>query len=471
MTALRAFVLLGLTTVTLGGCGGGGGGGGTTGAVPPVSGVPISAGTPTPVPGPTATTPPTPGPTASAPPTPVPIPSIPPILPTPTPGPTSTPLTCASLSSISGYYPCDLQSAYRFPSLVAGSGQTIAIVAAFDDPTAESNLATYRATFGLSACTSANGCFRKVNQSGGGAYPAVNNGWAGEISLDVDMASAVCPNCRILLVEANSSSDSDLDAGVTEAVALGATVVSNSYGGDEYPAEAANEDAIFNHPGVAFVASTGDTGYNPNGQYPAASPYVTAVGGTTLVPSPLMRGWAETAWKNAGSFCSRYEPKPAWQSDPGCSTRMAADISADADPNTGVAVYQTTGGSGWMVYGGTSASAPIIAGAYALAGNAATIRDSSYPYTHRSGILDITGGSNGVCTTLYFCTALPGYDGPTGLGVPSGTSALSTGRQVLEARFKRAVSSGPSAQVCGNPPPGYRSCHAMVRLDIGQFTP
>jgi subtilase family serine protease len=324
-----------------------------------------------------------------------------------------------------GYGPADLQSAYKLASSTAGGGQTIAIVDAYDDPNAESDLGVYRSTFGLPACTTANGCFRKVNQSGGTNPPRANGGWAQEISLDLDMASATCPNCKILLVEASSASMSNLGTAVNTAVRLGATVVSNSYGGSESSYDTSYDSSYFNHPGVAITVSSGDNGYGV--QYPAASRYVTAVGGTSLNRASTTRGWSETAWSGAGSGCSAYDAKPSWQKDTGCSRRTVADVAAVADPNTGVAVYDSyayQGASGWLVFGGTSVAAPVIAGVYALAGNASSVTYGSYPYSHTASLFDVTSGSNGSCGGSYLCTAGAGYDGPTGLGTPNGTGAF-----------------------------------------------
>lgn len=324
-----------------------------------------------------------------------------------------------------GYNPPDLQSAYKLPSSTAGSGQTVAIVDAYDDPNAESDLGVYRSQFGIPACTTANGCFRKVNQSGGTSYPRANGGWAQEISLDLDMVSAVCPNCHILLVEASSSSLTNLGTAVNEAAKLGATEISNSYGGSESSSDTSYDSSYYNHPGIAITVSSGDSGYGV--EYPAASQYVTAVGGTSLSRASNTRGWSETAWSSAGSGCSSYDAKPTWQKDTGCSKRAVADVSAVADPNTGVSVYDSysyQGYSGWMVFGGTSVASPIIASVYALAGNAAGVTYGSYPYSHTSSLNDVTSGSNGSCGGTYLCTAGTGYDGPTGLGTPNGTGAF-----------------------------------------------
>jgi subtilase family serine protease len=298
----------------------------------------------------------------------------------------------------------------------------VAIVDAFDDPNAEADLGVYRSNNGLSACTTANGCFKKVNQNGvQGSYPPGNVGWAEEISLDVDMVSAVCPNCHILLVEANDNSFANLAAAVDEAAALGANEISNSYGGGEFSSE--TSDMSYNHPGIAITASSGDSGFGA--QYPAASPYVTAVGGTTLTKSGS--SFSETAWSGAGSGCSAYEAQQSWQNIPNitnfCGKRAIADVSADADPNTGVDAYDTYGEPGWLVFGGTSVASPIIASVYALAGNASSVTYGSYSYSHTSSLHDITSGSNGNCGN-DLCNAVPGWDGPTGNGTPNGTGGF-----------------------------------------------
>src|SRR5213592_4751084 len=236
-----------------------------------------------------------------------------------------------------GYGPADLRAAYSLPSTTAGSGKVFAIVDAYDAPTAEADLGTYRSTYGLPACTTANGCFRKVNQSGGDAPPRANGGWAQEISLDLDMASAVCPNCTVVLVEANSNAFTDLAAAEDTAARLGASVISNSYGGSEFSSETSSTyNSHFNHPGIAITVSSGDSGYGA--EFPAASEYVTAVGGTSLTgSSSTSRGWSETVWHGSGSGCSRYIAKPSWQTDTGCAFRTLADVAAVANPSTGVA--------------------------------------------------------------------------------------------------------------------------------------
>src|SRR5215467_5248355 len=308
-----------------------------------------------------------------------------------------------SATTPSGYFPADLRSAYK----LTGSGsasQTIGIVDAYDAPNAESDLATYRSQFGLSACTTANGCFRKVDQNGGTNYPHRNTGWAQEISLDLDMVSAICPGCHILLVEAKSNSFANLGTAENRAATMGATVISNSWGGSD--ASDATYGAYFNHPGIAITFSTGDSGYGV--QYPASSQYVTAVGGTHLTAGGGTRGWTETAWSGAGSGCSTLNTALSGQASvgTGCAKRAVADVSAVADPNTGVAVRYN---GSWLVFGGTSVAAPLIAGVYGLAGNAATITNN-FPYQHASSLFDVTSGSNGSCPTSQWCNARAGWD-------------------------------------------------------------
>jgi len=337
----------------------------------------------------------------------------------------------------SGYGPSDLQSAYSLTaaSTTGGIGQTLVIVDAFDDPNAEGDLGTYRATFGLSACTTANGCFLKVNQNGKTApLPGTDpsGGWEAEESLDLDMASAICPNCKITIIETNSpNSNNFYSAEDVAATTCAATVISNSWGTSEYSQET-TDDSHFTHPGIMITASSGDQGYAAGVSFPAASAHVTAVGGTSLThPS----GWQESAWSGAGSGCSQFIAQPAWQTSLGsaytsiCSKRIGNDVSAVADPNTPVAIYDTFSNTcsptGWCIAGGTSASAPIIAGVYAIAGNAATLTYASNAYANTASLTDVTTGKNGTtCGGDFLCTAQAGYDGPTGLGTPIGTGAF-----------------------------------------------
>jgi len=354
-----------------------------------------------------------------------------------TPAVASPPLAGGGVGG--GYDPDDLQSAYNLPSASAGSGQTVAIVDAYDDPKAESDLDTYRSHYGLSACTTANGCFKKVNQTGGTSYPKANASWSVEISLDLDMASAACPNCHILLVEATSNANTNLYTAENEAATLGATEISNSWGGEEFSGET-SDDSYFHHTGVLISASAGDSGYEV--EYPAASQYVIAVGGTNLVKASNSRGWSETAWDRTGSGCSKYESKPAWQTDKDCTNRTNNDVAAVAGTETPVSVADSyelprefsIGEPGWTLVGGTSVSSPLIAGTMALSnaytksftGANALYKEASQNGT---GVLDdVTSGSNvkegkESCGN-YLCEAGPGYDGPTGLGSPYGAPVV-----------------------------------------------
>ena len=324
-----------------------------------------------------------------------------------------------------GYGPADLQSAYALPTS-GGAGQTVAVIDAGDTSTAEADLAVYRQTYGLPACTTANGCFRKVNQSGTAGPLPPELGWDVETALDLDMVSAACPNCHLLLVEADDQTFADLGAAVNTAVSLGANEVSNSYGATEQNGMQPFE-ADYTHPGVAILASSGDSGYGIP-IFPSVFSSVIAVGGTTLNRDSSARGWTETAWQGAGSGCSAWIDKPAWQQDPNCPGRMTADVAANADPETGPAVYDADNGEpGWLVVGGTSASSPFIAGVIALAGNPGAFPNASRLYTHAAGLHDVTGGNNGIfedCGGDYQCNALPGYDGPTGQGTPNGIAAF-----------------------------------------------
>jgi subtilase family serine protease len=391
---------------------------------------------------------------------------------------------CTTFPEISGYYPCDLQSAYSLPSSTAGAGQTVAVVDAYDDPKAETDLGVYRAQFGLPPCTTANHCFEEVNQLGQqNAPPAADtSGWSIEESLDLDMVSAICPNCHILFVEANDDVATDVAAGVVEAAALGATQISNSYGGPEYAGQTAL-DPLYNQPSAMVVASSGDSDYGV--AYPASSPYVTAVGGTNLTVAANARGWNEFVWNNAnvqgaGSGCSAFEPKPAWQKDAGCPNRMVADVGAVADPYTGVAIYDTYIVSGytyggWTVVGGTSVASPLIAAVYALGAASPLLLDyASYTYAHTSALNDITNGSNGTCplATPYFCTAEVGYSGPTGNGTPNGVGAFggpmlaaaqSTAvRRTHVRKVRQAAAGSRLVRACRDPIPGHFACDAIL---------
>jgi hypothetical protein len=346
--------------------------------------------------------------------------------------------------------PEKLHSAYALPDTTeAGASQTVAVVDAFDDPTAEEDLAVYDKEFGLGECTTANGCFKKINQNGKSSpLPEVEGEWATEISIDVQMVRAICQNCHIVLVETNGESFNDLGAGVNAAVAAGATVVSNSYGGPEESAFTGLA-GDWNHPGLVIAASSGDCGYfnkackgdAQKANFPADSPNVVAVGGTSLTES--QGSWTSTVWSEGGSGCSSLFSAATWQLEAenfgstGCgSGRGVVDVSAIGDPNTGVDVYDTTPESvgaptGWSVWGGTSVASPIVGGEFGLAGGALGV---SYPastlYTHlgqSNDLYDVTNGSNGSCGALTICKAVSGYDGPTGVGSPLGLGAFSLG--------------------------------------------
>jgi hypothetical protein len=240
------------------------------------------------------------------------------------------------------------------------------------------------------------------------------------------MVSAICPNCKILLVEANSSAISDLAISVNTAASLGATAISNSYGASEWSGETGYFESFYNHPGIAVTASAGDAGYGV--EFPAATGYTIAVGGTTLnqATNTGSRNATETVWSGSGSGCSAYEPKPSWQHDSGCGQRTVADVAAIGDPATGVWVYDSTpanGQSGWMVFGGTSVSAPIIGSIYALAANGSAPSARNL-YASGAPLFDVTSGSNGSCGGTYLCTGVVGYDGPTGNGTANGLNAF-----------------------------------------------
>lgn len=324
----------------------------------------------------------------------------------------------------SGYTPQQIQAAYELPVSSGGALQTVAVVDAYDDPVAESDLSAYRALFGLPPCTSAAGCLRKIDQRGGTTYPTANAGWSYEISLDLDMVSAACPLCHIILVEADDNSWANLTAAEDEAASLHPVAISNSYGAPEFAGETALEPH-YDHPGIAITVGSGDSGYGV--EYPASSQLVTAVGGTSLSVDASARGFAESAWSGSGSGCSAYIAKPAWQHDTGCAMRTVADVAAVADPATGVLVYDSYGRpslttGNLSVAGGTSVGAPIVAAVFALAGAAGSTPEA--PYQSPSRLWDVTSGSNGSCSPSYLCTAGPGYDGPTGLGTPMGALAF-----------------------------------------------
>jgi hypothetical protein len=337
--------------------------------------------------------------------------------------------------------PAYVQQAYDLASLAqtAGTGTTVAIVDVYDDPTAEADLAAYRAEFGLPACTTANRCFAKYDEYGGTSYPTKADPnypqWMREISLDLDAVSALCPNCHIALVEAASTNLPDLGLAQLAASRTGASVISDSWYDPLTTSQARTflTSGDYTFPGITTVAASGDSGYAgapPNdastNNFPAALPGVTAAGGTTLEPAsssgvPSGRGFTESAWSLGGSGCNVGASKPAYQipDTTGCTGRSYADISADADPDTGMQAYDSADG-GWTVLGGTSESAALIAAYYALLGSSA--QGPQWAYANASLLNDPSTGSNGACPAKIFfiCNARPGYDGPTGVGSISG---------------------------------------------------
>jgi subtilase family serine protease len=356
--------------------------------------------------------------------------------------PTAQTVRPDAIPSGEGYGPSTFQAAYGLTAASAadGSGTTVAVVDAYNDPTAASDLATYRSAAGLPALTS--GQFTVYNQEGETSpLPATaptDDDWTLEESLDVDMVSAICPLCKIDLVEANNDSGTGLYvAETTAATTLGAHYISNSWGGSESSTDLTYDSEYFGVSGVVYTASAGDSAYSGGVIYPATSPHVVGVGGTTLDTASNSRGYTESVWETSssegtGSGCSSNEPQPSWQASLSvitavCSQRLDNDVAADADPNTGAAIYDTTNGNGgWNEVGGTSESSPIIASVFALAGNNGNGGNNAADsiYTHTSNLYDVTSGSNGSCGGSILCTAATGYDGPTGWGTPNGLTAF-----------------------------------------------
>ena len=354
------------------------------------------------------------------------------------------------------YCPNDLQAAYALPSLSKGAGRLVAIVDAWGYHHAAGDLAVYRKTMGLKACTTATKCLRIVNQNGDPSPLPPESGpsddWKGEQSLDLDMVSAICPNCKIVLVQTNDNYTSSLYTGVKTAGRLGAKYIGASWGGPE----SGGDNGIFHQHGVVIVAAAGDNGGGGTyggPQQPCSFTYVVCAGGTHLVRARGARGWSESVWNDltydrcgqgsspcgaTGSGCSRKIAKPSWQHDSQCHMRSESDVSATASVRAPVAVYNSEEGSPcptycWFAFGGTSASAQIIAGVYALAGNAATQNGAANLWQHHAGhINDVVVGNNvapGIRVTCaspvhYICYARVGFDGPTGWGSPKGIGAF-----------------------------------------------
>jgi subtilase family serine protease len=306
------------------------------------------------------------------------------------------------------YGPANLHSAYNLPTTAPGT-PTVAIIDAFNDPNAASDLATYRSQFGLPSCATASGCLRIVNQNGGTTLPSNNTGWAVERLLDLDMVSAICENCHILLVEASSATNNNLGTAVNTAVRLGAIAVSNSDGENEFSSESSPCSSFYQHNNVAVTAGSGDSG--PGVSYPAVCSTVIGVGGTTLNSDGSETDWNTSSTEGAGGGCSSFITKPSWQSSSltGCSRKAVSDVSAVADPNTGVVVFDSFNETGFLQVGGTSASSPIIAATFALAGNvASTTSPASLIWsTFTSGLFEVGGVR---------------YSFQGGLGSPNGVS-------------------------------------------------
>lgn len=330
--------------------------------------------------------------------------------------------------SVQGWGPSQLQAAYNITQAAKNNpGGLVVVVEAGGYPKLDADLKVYRKQFGLPPCDVHSHCLRIVNQDGRvKPHPPIIKGWLAEQALDVDMVSANCPKCKILVVEASTS------LGIAERTAAKyhPMAISNSWGGGEFKGEKPSQDRLFHHPGIAITASSGDGGYGVI--FPSAASTVTSVGGTSLYAATGSRGYSEVVWGGAGSGCSQYIPETTWQAPieqqlGGCSNRIDADVAYIADPETGVAVYESLPGDGespgWQVWGGTSVGSPAIAAIYALSGNTAGI-PASIAYANPTDLYDVTSGSNGSCVPAYLCTGEVGYDGPTGLGTPDGVGAF-----------------------------------------------
>jgi len=334
-----------------------------------------------------------------------------------------------------GYGPLQFETAYNLPA-TAGVPQTIAIVDAYAQPNITGDLETYDNVMGLPlfpTCTSdaQTSCFLVLNEDGASApLPVAKAGWGLEISMDVEVAHAICQDCRIELYEADSASFGSLEHAVNTAAAGGAQVISNSYGEPGDDCTPASTHNAYDHPHVAITVAAGDLGYER--ACPAVLSSVISVGGTTLRFTPSHTYGSESAWYDGGGGCSTTNEARPWQTSLGawkklaCGGRGMNDVAADADPLTGAAVYDSFKKGGWNVVGGTSLSAPLIAGAYALAHNTS---EWAFPghsvYENRSGFRDVTTGSDGPCREHPVrCRAAVGYDLPTGVGTPNGLSGL-----------------------------------------------
>jgi len=343
---------------------------------------------------------------------------------------------CSPSGGSCGWRPIDLETRYNLTkSLGKGSGTVVALIELGDLSTAESDLSTYRSTFGLGTAT-----FKKFNQYGEtSGYPesCEDFGWCVETDLDIQMVSSSCPKCTIYLIEGGNCGGvvCGLEGAESEAVTLGAKILSNSWGCSSFNygenCGDSNFPNYFNTPGVAYLASSGDSGY-PEIEWPAALANVLAVGGTQLAESSST--FSETVWDGAGAGCATTTTKPSWQHDPDCSGRTISDISAEAGCNPGVAEYISTYG-GWTTVCGTSVAAPLTAGIVALAGNESSITGGKTFWDlkrkkHKGDLHTISSGSDGSCSN-YICQAglskkdggYRHYSGPAGWGTPIGISA------------------------------------------------
>jgi subtilase family serine protease len=320
-----------------------------------------------------------------------------------------------------GLTPTDLQSAYDIPTSIVGH-PTIALIDAYGDTALESDLATYRAKFDLPECSTANGCLKIVNTDGNPSplppAPPSDDDWTVETSLDVDMASAACPSCNLVVIQATDDQGNGLELAQATAAGMGAAVISNSWGGPEKQGVSlTGVEPYFDQPVAVFVAA-GDDGYDDGGQgpdYPGTSSHTIAVGGTHLEKASNARGWTETAWSSGGSACSLSIPKPSYQIATNCSFKATTDIAAVGDPMTGMASYNSNDG-GWTIVGGTSAATPLVAAMFAATGNGGET-SGAFIAQNADKLNDVTSGNNGDCGNVL-CTAGNGWDGPTGYGTP-----------------------------------------------------
>lgn len=362
-----------------------------------------------------------------------------------------------------GFTPQELREAYGLPEH-GGKTSTIAVIDGRGDGEAEADLAVYREHFGLPECTTANGCFRQLNEFGEPRHATTTGTWVGEISLDLDMVTAACPECRIDLFE--GAGTVGLEEAIDTAVEMGANVVTNSWNLGFEEGNPANSgincavevcvtqakeeqvDRSLDHPGVPILFSGGDYGYGV--RFPADSPYVISVGGTRLFhDAEEPRGWREEVWSNpaygvnkkgrgTGGGCSVLEAKPVWETDSACTKRIENDVAAVADPRSPVSVYDSENG-GWAVAGGTSAAAPFVAGVEGLSSaGARRLGAQAFWEAGEAGhLFDVAGGSNGECTPpaedSYWCTAEVGYDAPTGWGTPDGPMVVESPPTVATA--------------------------------------